>query len=156
PDASASATITLSDSTGKQFMADVAPGAVLPIYPQMVGFADHSVETSGVSHDVFYHLQSSRPIVAYQFNPLDDVGVFSNDASLLIPSDTFDRHYLAVSYWSNQMAGYVTIVASSQGVTHVTVHATAAIRAGRDQPAIPQGGTATITLTHGDVVTFEA
>ena len=38
-------------------------------------------------------LPPTLPIVAYQFNPLDNVGVFSNDASLLIPRATFDTKY---------------------------------------------------------------
>ncbi|MBI5532713.1 MAG: IgGFc-binding protein [Deltaproteobacteria bacterium] len=32
-----------------------------------------------------YRITSQVPVVAYQFNPLDNVGVFSNDASLLKP-----------------------------------------------------------------------
>ena len=32
-----------------------------------------------------YRITSQIPVVAYQFNPLDNVGVFSNDASLLKP-----------------------------------------------------------------------
>jgi IgGFc binding protein len=155
PDDVETATITLRDAAGVAYTTDVAPNAVVPLYPQEVGFPDHSIEVNGIT-DAAYHLHASRPIVAYQFNPLNDVGVFSNDASLLIPSDTFDRRYFNVSYWSNQMAGYATVVASEPGVTTVTVHATAAIRAGRNQTAIPAGGTASFALQRYDTLTLMA
>jgi hypothetical protein len=44
-----------------------------------------------------YRIRSSIPIVAYQFNPLDNVGVFSNDASLLLPNTSLGRRYLVMS-----------------------------------------------------------
>ncbi len=41
---------------------------------------------SGTAHTrQAFHLRSQVPVVAYQFNPLDNVNVFSNDASLLKP-----------------------------------------------------------------------
>jgi hypothetical protein len=33
-----------------------------------------------------YQIESTAPLIVYQFNPLSNVGVFSNDASLLVPT----------------------------------------------------------------------
>jgi hypothetical protein len=33
-----------------------------------------------------YKIDSTAPLIAYQFNPLSNVGVFSNDASILVPT----------------------------------------------------------------------
>ncbi|MCG8554993.1 MAG: hypothetical protein MJD61_06850 [Proteobacteria bacterium] len=45
-----------------------------------------------------YRVTSSRPIVAYQFNPFQNVNVFSNDASLLLPTAALGPHYTVVSW----------------------------------------------------------
>jgi hypothetical protein len=45
-----------------------------------------------------YRLTSDQPIIAYQFNPLDNVSVFSNDASLLLPASALTPEYTVVSW----------------------------------------------------------
>ncbi len=45
-----------------------------------------------------YRIRSTLPIIAYQFNPLDNVGVFSNDASLLLPTSALGQHYHIVAW----------------------------------------------------------
>lgn len=48
-----------------------------------------------------FRLRSHVPIVAYQFNPLDNVGVFSNDATILLPTaalSTTGRAYVVASW----------------------------------------------------------
>lgn len=45
-----------------------------------------------------YRVRSTLPVIAYQFNPLDNVGVFSNDASLLIPVSAVGTEYTVVSW----------------------------------------------------------
>ncbi len=45
-----------------------------------------------------YRLRSNVPIIAYQFNPLDNVGVFSNDASMLAPVTALDGSYTVVGW----------------------------------------------------------
>lgn len=44
-----------------------------------------------------YHIEATTQIVAYQFNPLDNVDVFSNDASLLLPENTLGTAYRVFS-----------------------------------------------------------
>ncbi|MEC9071183.1 MAG: IgGFc-binding protein, partial [Myxococcota bacterium] len=44
-----------------------------------------------------YRVQASTPIIAYQFNPLDNVGVFSNDASLLLPLTALGTEHFVMS-----------------------------------------------------------
>ncbi|GAB4114735.1 MAG: hypothetical protein OHK0013_49420 [Sandaracinaceae bacterium] len=53
----------------------------------------HSALTSNA-----YRITSTLPIIAYQFNPLDNVGVFSNDASLLLPTSAIGRTYTVVGW----------------------------------------------------------
>lgn len=45
-----------------------------------------------------YRVRSVLPIVAYQFNPLDNVGVFSNDASLLLPTSAINTTYSVIGW----------------------------------------------------------
>jgi hypothetical protein len=50
-----------------------------------------------------YRVRSVLPIIAYQFNPLDNVGVFSNDASLLLPTSAINTTY-SVLGWPQTIA----------------------------------------------------
>jgi hypothetical protein len=53
-----------------------------------------------------YRVTSTYPVVAYQFNPLENVGVFSNDASLLLPTNSLTGQYRVLGYpqqWSRTM-----------------------------------------------------
>ena len=45
-----------------------------------------------------YHIVSNAPLVAYQFNPLENVDVFSNDASLLLPTEALASTYMVTSW----------------------------------------------------------
>lgn len=85
-----------------------------------------------------YRVTSVLPIIAYQFNPLDNVGVFSNDASLLLPTSAIGGYYTVVG-WPQTIANstnanedfdptvededlraFLTIVGASDA-THVTI-----------------------------------
>ena len=45
-----------------------------------------------------YRVSSSHPVIAYQFNPLENVNVFSNDASLLLPTSALGVRYTVVGW----------------------------------------------------------
>jgi hypothetical protein len=129
----------------------------------MLGFQDQSVQYTGIQ-DKAYHLVASSPIVAYQFNPLDNVHVFSADASLLLPAHTFDRTYHVLTYptitrsrtGSNDFPGYFTVVASEPGTTMVTVRVTAGVRAGEGVAAMSAGEQRTFALQQYQVLNMEA
>jgi len=162
PSASMSVNVTLTNAAGMSQQVTVAPSAVLPIFPQQMGMADASLDYSGIASSA-YKLTSDHPIVAYQFNPLNNVGVFSNDASLLIPAHAYDLAYLALTYKTlvrrpntNDYNGYVTVVGSGAGTTTVTVTPTVAVRAGANVPAIAAGATQQFTLDQFQTLNLEA
>jgi hypothetical protein len=83
-----------------------------------------------------YRVTSTAPVVAFQFNPLENVFVFSNDASLLVPTNSLSGDYMVMG-WPQTLAssppetvlnpgdptdlrGFVTVVGTQAG-THVRV-----------------------------------
>ncbi len=156
------ATVTLQDAGGARHEQPVAPGEVTALYPQELGFPDHSLDHTGQTANA-YRLTSDLPIVAYQFNPLDNEFVFSNDGSLLIPAHAYDTVYLALTQATltrrpntNDYNGYVTVVASAPGTTTVEVTASAATRAGGGVPAMAAGETRQFALAQYEVLNLES
>jgi hypothetical protein len=125
-----------------------------------------------------YKITSDFPVVAYQFNPLENVNVFSNDASLLKPrealSDEPGQNRLAyvVAGWPQTIAitnnpdtnfsaaspinlrAFLTIVGTA-AATRVTVRPTTNILGGGPIAATPAGGTLELTIGAFDVINLE-
>ncbi|MEJ7733189.1 MAG: IgGFc-binding protein [Polyangiaceae bacterium] len=126
-----------------------------------------------------YKLESDFPVVAYQFNPLENVNVFSNDASLLKPQEAFDnispgalRSAYVVGGWPQTIAvtddpntnfnpndpinlrAFLTLVGTREA-TKVRVHTTAAVVGGGPVPATPAGGVIEAELGAFDVLNLE-
>jgi hypothetical protein len=125
-----------------------------------------------------YRVQTDFPVVAYQFNPLDNVAVFSNDASLLRPTSAVSVNpgILSPSYvvigWPQTIAtsddpntnfnpndpidlrAFLTIVGTEEN-TKVVVETTTRIIAGGPIPETPVGGTLEMTLGPFDVLNLE-
>ena len=114
-----------------------------------------------------YHIVSNAPLIAYQFNPLENVGVFSNDASLLLPSEALADSYLVAS-WPQTLArtdnpntnagihlrAFLSIVGIEDNTT-IDVGLTTRILGGGGIRAANAGETLTVTLDRFDVVNLE-
>jgi hypothetical protein len=144
------------------------------------GSEDGSFNTG--THTAFtrhaYRVKSSFPVVAYQFNPLENVNVFSNDASLLKPVEAVDPGsssealMYAVLGWPQTIAStddpdtnfssnepsdlraFLTLV-GTRAETHVTVKTTTRIIGGGPIPATEAGEELTLTLNPFDVANLE-
>ncbi len=125
-----------------------------------------------------YRIRSSVPIVGYQFNPLDNVDVFSNDASLLKPveASTYQPGQLepafVVAGWPQTIAhtddpetnfdphnpidlrAFVAIV-GTRPQTRVRFTTTTGVVAGGPVPALQSGDTFETVLGPFDVLNLE-
>ncbi|MGM0558456.1 MAG: hypothetical protein ACQEVA_18875 [Myxococcota bacterium] len=125
------------------------------------------VDESGITRRSI-NIVSSEPVIAHQFNPLNNQSVYSNDASLLLPISTLGTEYYAVN-WPTQVLpslpglgdpddqqAYVTVVATESGQTIVDVDSTADIKAGPGVSAISAGSTGSYALNRGEVLNLTA
>jgi hypothetical protein len=126
-----------------------------------------------------YRIRSTVPVVAYQFNPLDNVNVFSNDASLLKPVEavtyapgTLEPAYVVIG-WPQTIAStedpdtnfnpadptdlraFVTILGTRPD-TRLRVTSSAQVIAGLDVEQVPPGGTIEVVLQPFDVLNLES
>jgi hypothetical protein len=98
-----------------------------------------------------YHIVSTIPVIAYQFNPFQNSNVFSNDASLLLPTNSINGDYVVIGWpqtiaaTSNAMTNfdvnlraYVTIVGTTAN-THIQVTPTANVIPGGTGGVLPMG-----------------
>jgi hypothetical protein len=119
-----------------------------------------------------YRVTSDYPIVAYQFNPLDNVDVFSNDASQLLPTSGLNGGVglaYVVPSWPQTIAltsdaatnfglnlrAFLAVIATHDN-THVKVTTQARVVGGGPFTAgLPQGGTGNVTLQAFEVLNLE-
>jgi len=110
-----------------------------------------------------YRLVSSVPLAVYQFNPLENADVFSNDASLLLPTSANGQEYWVMTREQTfeQLRSFLTVVAVEPGATQVSVQVTAATLKGVNQytgdslDALSPGGTMLVEMDQFDVLNVE-
>ncbi|MFO0751083.1 MAG: IgGFc-binding protein [Myxococcota bacterium] len=139
---------------------DVAPGGL-----EVLSLPNRNMGAPGIFWTA-YRVESSQPIIAYQFNPLSNVDVFSNDASLLIPANTFGMEYVAVSRFQFDgggpdpstpipYRGEIDVIASGTG-TDVTVTPTARTQAGTNMQTMMPGQSYTYALEPYQVLNIKS
>ena len=105
-----------------------------------------------------YRIQATQPIVAYQFNPLQNYGVFSNDASLLLPTGSLGDEYWVVS--RNQLGtkfrSYFNVIAVEPGKTKVKVVVSAPTVAGVGVAKMSLGTSMDFELMQGQALNVES
>ena len=138
----------------------VASGTIQPGEVEVFQLPQQNMGHSGVFYKAL-RVQSTGPIVAYQFNPLENVAVFSNDASLLLPSQTFGTEYVVVSREEIPASGLETyrgsiaVVATSEATT-VTITPSAPILGGSGVPQLEAGESAQIVLDPYQVMNIQS
>lgn len=107
--------------------------------PEVAGCNGATVPEPGIVAKGAYHLRSDQPITVYQFNSLEYTtlinGVtafsFTNDASLMLPTNVWRSSYFTASWQSLSASGYpseVAVTAAHDG-TMVTINSRAATAA---------------------------
>lgn len=104
-----------------------------------------------------YRVTSSIPITAYQFNPLENENVYSNDASILLPSNSLGKSHVVMTREQSfqDLKSFLTVVAVNQGETQVNVTVTAPTLAGQGIPAMNKGDSKTFFMEQWDVLNIE-
>ncbi|MGC6417849.1 MAG: IgGFc-binding protein [Bradymonadia bacterium] len=163
----APATVTIDGPIGVVLIRpqfQIPPGDVF-VYT----FPRLDIDGTGI-FDRAFRIRSTQPVIVYQFNPLNNEGVASNDASLLLPAEGLGNEYVALSWPSSPIPclegqmmpclpnqhGYVTIVATGPGNTTVRVTPTTTVNAGGDIPELEAGMEHEFQLAQGEVLNLEA
>ncbi len=190
PDVAADVTIEQDDSAPGQPNAplEIATATIPPLSLRVFKLGPREVDGSPPgeyntgTHTALtrhaYRVKSSVPVVAYQFNPLENVNVFSNDASLLKPVEALSispgslvDSYVAIG-WPQTIAStdyadtnfnpsdpidlraFLTIVGTRPD-THVRVTSSTKIVAGGPVKTSGPAGTLDVTLQPFDVLNLE-
>lgn len=126
--------------------------------------SDMGPPSRSVLSNLAYRITTDLPVVAYQFNPVQNAGIYSDDASLLVPVHSLDESYVAIGWPGRGADGplsipadnrsFLTVVAGS-GPTRVRVVPSCAVMAGDGVPAIAAGEPYEVQLDELGVLNLE-
>lgn len=154
--AAASVDVTIYDGAGAEVARDTVAVDGIVVIP----LPRQDVDDSSLSSNSF-RVEATAPVTVHQFNPQNNVGAFSNDASLLLPVSSLGTEYLVMG-WPTRVSGtlplkgFVAIVAATEGRTRVTVTSPVASEPGPSgvPAALVPGVASTFELQRGQVLSF--
>jgi hypothetical protein len=178
---SSPATVTIDGGVlTSPIMLTVNPGAVatqdLPWVPALktcTSDAHAPYECGGVEQwgalatNGSYHVRSTEPVTVYQFSPLNYATgdgftfSYSNDASLLLPTNVWGKNYVVSAYqsWDTSVLGSdegvlpsTMVVTAFEDGTNVTVTTKANTMGGNGAPSFVAGAAQSVTLNSGDAL----
>lgn len=109
--------------------------------------------------DKTFHIETTAPVAVHQFNPLNGDNVYTNDASLLIPSNVTGKEYVVMS-WPHRndgitLRGFFTVIATQEGFTEIKVVPSATVAAGFGVAQLSPGNPYIFVLAQGEGINFE-
>ena len=135
----------------------VVPDGQLKIFMLPTG---HDIDGS-IHTNKSFRVESTAPVTMHQFNPLNGLNIFTNDASLLLPANAMGTEYLVMG-WPMRTSGYTirgfaTIVATEEEITLVEVWPTSPILGGSNVQSMAANPPQPYTfyLEQGDVLNLE-
>ena len=144
-----SANVTIRNSTSV-----IASGVVSPLDLRSFLIADNHINNTGRG-TIGYKITSDIPVSAYQFNPFTNQLVYSNDATLLLPTHALGRDYYMLSLphlviedcdclvWicdhsRDNLRQYIAIIATQPGNTVVNLGYSGATLSGSSSITLAQ------------------
>jgi hypothetical protein len=137
------------------FMGTVCPMPAAETDAAAGGWTDAVYGTSNTGEAI--RVFTSAPIVAYDIIPFGGGRSEISDASLLLPTSTWDTNYIAITprpMGNNTLSPSLAIVAAEDATT-LTILPTVAIAAGTGVTGGPANTSQTFTLNRGQVLRFE-
>ena len=150
------ANVTASQGTTTLTNTTVAPGSIAII--TLPWNTLRTVGSTAVVTDGAYRLRSDQPVTVYQYSPLDYTNgggfTYTNDAALLLPTNTWTGTYRVVSrqFWPNaSLPGFYAVTAAEDNTT-VTLTPSATGGSVIAGAGVASNGTGTVVLNAGDVL----
>ena len=149
------ATVTITRGDQKLLEKLVPKNSVEVIVLPWVNSLKAFDKPSQLQADGAYRVRSTRPITLYQYNPLayikDGGYSYTNDASLLMPTNVWSKDVLVVARNAAGYPGFYAVTAREDG-TKVTLAPSATGQQVQAGGGVAADGTGVVTLDEGDVL----
>ncbi len=146
------AKVTVTRGANVVTMQMVAANSVQIIVLPWISELTQGSGPSVLLKDGAYRLRSDNPVTVYQYNPVG--ATFTNDASVLLPVNTWTGNYLVASwpYWpAFNYPGFYAVVARQDG-TKVTITPSATGKSVKPGGGVAGDGSGVVALDEGDVL----